>query len=1077
MALFKVLKGQEANLPTEKKEGWAYVTFVDETIPVGQQYGEGSMYVDIDKNNRIKINMHADMASMDDQHQSIVKTYIKDIALKNSATAPYYELKYGDNTVSNETHTLLPIASATNAGILTADTKNVQVLTGPKKIDTNGSLEISKTGGFNYSGIDLGTANQNRTIWFSDSGFKGKPVTNSKFIYNPASTDPWDGYKFEVTGTAATAHGVLTAERLQGIAYQAFLDTNKIKITSYLQNIELVNHATQPYYTLVDGDGMKDKTVNLPVADASNAGIITTATQDFSGSKAFLNGVIIKSGLSVYYDFDYKDIQQMGWDPTNGADTPIWFSHPANKGNPVYDEKFTYNGSCLEAWSADELETSVDHEYSVINVDRLNGLAKAAVTDSDHNNITNYYIHNINQNPTVYQGRQLHYPYTMGNHMSNNTFIIDSADLTNPGLLSATGTQYLTGQKIFVSEEDVGTWGSDFDEIMLMEYGAYYTNQGDLPDGQISIFSDSHTPLQLTSTTQPGLIIKNSAGKVNNNPPIITDNSILVENLNVDLLDGFHASNATFEWSTADAASEQVIPTRSAICRSLNNLLQASQALYYKGTIDPTNSSSIPSSAKVGDVYIFLKAGTCFSQNVEAGDMAICSAVNGNTITWNIIQMNIDGAVRSSTNSSTNGELVLFDGTSGKAVKNSDINTTITSNNTFIYKQSGNLSLGFYTPQIRRPLNIVYATKIIGGTYSGEAALSGAPTAPTAAEGTNTTQIATTAFVKTAINTAVTGVKSDVADICVLKSGDTMTGELIVPKIQLSDDLDSGSPAVTNMFTRIHLLPSPYASTIANLAQGFIEPMGTNNIPVIFSQDTEGAYSSGENTWNAYVFSPFNGLQIYSEYASDGNNTVIGYVNETSGNMWTINDAGYFSGAAQQVDITNDTTSKIYVLGATTTGAAYVYRESSVYMQNNVLYGAAWNDYAEFRQGDTLEPGKCVIEAGDDTLTLATGRMIPGASIVSDTFGFSIGETEKCKTPIAVSGRVLAYPYESREEFKKNIGRPVCSGPNGTVSIMTDEEYREKGYCALGTISAVPDYEEWGTGNVKVNNRVWIHVK
>lgn len=140
------------------------------------------------------------------------------------------------------------------------------------------------------------------------------------------------------------------------------------------------------------------------------------------------------------------------------------------------------------------------------------------------------------------------------------------------------------------------------------------------------------------------------------------------------------------------------------------------------------------------------------------------------------------------------------------------------------------------------------------------------------------------------------------------------------------------------------------------------------------------------------------------------------------------------------------------------------------------LYGAVWNDYAEFREGDTIEAGHCVIEVGDDTLITSTERLMPGANITSDTFGFSIGETEQAKTPIAVSGRVLAYPYESREEFKKNIGRPVCSGPNGTVSIMTDEEYRDKGYCAIGTISAVPDYEEWGTGKVKVNGRVWIKV-
>lgn len=140
------------------------------------------------------------------------------------------------------------------------------------------------------------------------------------------------------------------------------------------------------------------------------------------------------------------------------------------------------------------------------------------------------------------------------------------------------------------------------------------------------------------------------------------------------------------------------------------------------------------------------------------------------------------------------------------------------------------------------------------------------------------------------------------------------------------------------------------------------------------------------------------------------------------------------------------------------------------------LYGAVWNDYAEFREGDTIEAGRCVIEVGDDTLITSTERMMAGANITSDTFGFAIGETEQAKTPIAVSGRVLAYPYESREEFKKNIGRPVCSGPNGTVSIMTDEEYRNKGYCAIGTISAVPDYEEWGAGKVKVNGRVWIKV-
>lgn len=159
-----------------------------------------------------------------------------------------------------------------------------------------------------------------------------------------------------------------------------------------------------------------------------------------------------------------------------------------------------------------------------------------------------------------------------------------------------------------------------------------------------------------------------------------------------------------------------------------------------------------------------------------------------------------------------------------------------------------------------------------------------------------------------------------------------------------------------------------------------------------------------------------------------------------------------------------------------TNSAAQIWLEPDASLHASAVWGAVWNDYAEFREGDTIEPGKCVIEVGNDTLITSTERMMPGANITSDTFGFAIGETDQAKTPIAVSGRVLAYPYESREEFKKNIGRPVCSGPNGTVSIMTDEEYRNKGYCAIGTISAVPDYEEWGTGKVKVNGRVWIKV-
>ena len=139
------------------------------------------------------------------------------------------------------------------------------------------------------------------------------------------------------------------------------------------------------------------------------------------------------------------------------------------------------------------------------------------------------------------------------------------------------------------------------------------------------------------------------------------------------------------------------------------------------------------------------------------------------------------------------------------------------------------------------------------------------------------------------------------------------------------------------------------------------------------------------------------------------------------------------------------------------------------------VYGAVWNDYAEYRSTSTVNPGQCVVETGLGDLIQSTKRLQSGANIVSDTYGFAIGETEQTKTPLAVSGRVLAYPYEDRYSY--SAGDPVCSGPNGTISKMTREEVREYPDRIVGTVSEIPEYETWGTGNVKVNGRIWIKVR
>lgn len=148
-----------------------------------------------------------------------------------------------------------------------------------------------------------------------------------------------------------------------------------------------------------------------------------------------------------------------------------------------------------------------------------------------------------------------------------------------------------------------------------------------------------------------------------------------------------------------------------------------------------------------------------------------------------------------------------------------------------------------------------------------------------------------------------------------------------------------------------------------------------------------------------------------------------------------------------------------------------------VWCSGDSVTGAVWNDYAEYRESDCQEFGRVLTENGDDTLSISTKRLQPFAGVSSDTWGFCQGETEKAKIPIAVAGRVLVYPYRNRNEYKP--GDVVCAAPNGTVDIMTPQEEMMYPSRIVGTVSCVPDYEEWGSGDrpaVKVNGRIWIKV-
>lgn len=140
------------------------------------------------------------------------------------------------------------------------------------------------------------------------------------------------------------------------------------------------------------------------------------------------------------------------------------------------------------------------------------------------------------------------------------------------------------------------------------------------------------------------------------------------------------------------------------------------------------------------------------------------------------------------------------------------------------------------------------------------------------------------------------------------------------------------------------------------------------------------------------------------------------------------------------------------------------------------VYGAVWNDYAEYRnQKEVVEPGYCVASDNNGKIYKTIEKFQACDGIVSDTFGFAIGETENCKTPLAVSGRVLAYCEGDRYDYQ--AGDTVCAGSNGKVVKMTRKEIQEWPDRIVGIVSEIPEYDTWGSGNVKVNGRIWVKVR
>ena len=242
------------------------------------------------------------------------------------------------------------------------------------------------------------------------------------------------------------------------------------------------------------------------------------------------------------------------------------------------------------------------------------------------------------------------------------------------------------------------------------------------------------------------------------------------------------------------------------------------------------------------------------------------------------------------------------------------------------------------------------------------------------------------------------------------------------------------------------------------------------------SKGTTGQFWRGDATngpsWSNTLVGPLILSGTSSNLSVGGTATITGAT--SIGGTTSITDATSIAG----VLTISDTTGPNNTTAPTSSNAAVICSGAGYFAKNltaSRVFNAVFNDYAECRTTINLTPGHVVIDQDNGSLACSSKRLQPGAQVISDTYGHLMGQTENATTPIAVAGRVLVYTYQPRENY--HAGMAVCSAPDGTVDIMSRAEICEYPDCIVGIVSEIPDYEIWGSDNVKVNGRIWIKVK
>ena len=958
MALFKILKGPEAALPTTKKEGWAYVT------------NEGNFYVDISDTLRVKINSNADFsvkAENDSSNQKITDTYIKDVIYNKSGTAPYYTLRLGNGNLKATNgitdQVIIPVANTTDAGVVTIDK---QTFAGAKTFNALITAKLGLTSDENIS-----TAKQ--LISTIENG-TAPLVVSSKTLVTNLNADTVDGLH--------ASNNLFNAEN----SSTTILPTQRA-IWSSLNDLLVAAHALV-YRGIIDPTDSKTHPTAGKVGDV----YIISKEGTFAG-------VYCEPGdMAIYYASGW-DIVQVN---INGAvvikdggaynsahtTTNAISRFEDTTGRVIKNSKVIIDdtGNMIPVNKNTQNLGSTENIWNTIYGSTFTGTSNQAVSDDSGQVIKNTYIKEI-------------------------TYVQN--DLEKSNSKSKPYLKYLLGK------------GTDPIYLSMPLAGA---KQG----GIITAEAQEISGIKTLNATDGGLIIPRA-------------NSFQYSGIQQDTA----AGTTKYIWfSTTDGTPKynKGLAFNPSCTDSWGSYDNGTVTAYKVITTDRFKGLSFQ--ALQDDQGQIIK-------NFYLQDVVLNTSASAPYYT-----LKLGNGLFKDTDGTSGADKVIIPvaSTTQAGVITADTSNTQTITGAKIIDSNGSLEVqkddGFNFSGIQ-PASSAGERKV----WFSRLSVSGTPCVHDSFKFNPNETLNTTNW-----SNEKSGTKSSV---------------LHVPHI---DGLaykalrDSQGLVIADTYIK-EITYADYKFTI-KLGNGL--PSTNSPLAPLFAASSScGGDALKAVRWSNAVTIKLTGEVTGSATIAGNEGTINIATSLTNTNLNTLNGKYLRKDQADSTSYTltlNNTTDLNSTL-TTAQGALIV--KGGVHVAKQLyaskVYNAVWNDYAECRKAETLEPGRVVIEDASGEMKLSSERLQPGGSIISDTYGHSMGYTEECKTPVAVAGRVLSY-YDG-DISMYTIGAAVGTGPNGTVSLMTREEIMAYPDRIVGIVSEIPSYEEWGPEHIKVNGRIWIKIK